>query len=46
MTVITAPDTGVLVAPGKPGRRRPSLLIALSILIVTCWSSSARSSDR
>jgi peptide/nickel transport system permease protein len=34
MTVITAPDSGVLVAPRKRGRRRPSLLIALSILIV------------
>ena len=35
MTVITAPDAGVLVTPGKHGRRRPALLIALSILIVT-----------
>jgi peptide/nickel transport system permease protein len=34
MTVITAPDSGVLVTPRKRGRRRPSLLIALSILIV------------
>ena len=34
MTVITAPDTGLLAAPRKRGRRRPSVLIALSILIV------------
>ncbi|HEX3491473.1 MAG TPA: ABC transporter permease [Streptosporangiaceae bacterium] len=34
MTVITAPDAGTLVTPGKRGRRRPSLLIALSFLIV------------
>jgi peptide/nickel transport system permease protein len=34
MTVITAPDTGVLVSPRKRGRRRPSLLILLSFLIV------------
>lgn len=34
MTVITAPDTGTISAPRKRGRRRPSLLIALSILIV------------
>lgn len=34
MTVITAPDAGVLVTPRKRGRRRPSLLIALSVLIV------------
>lgn len=34
MTVITAPDTGVIRLPRKRGRRRPSLLIALSILIV------------
>jgi peptide/nickel transport system permease protein len=34
MTVITAPDAGVLVSPRKRGRRRPSLLIALSTLIV------------
>jgi peptide/nickel transport system permease protein len=34
VTVITAPDAGTLVTPGKRGRRRPSLLIALSFLIV------------
>jgi peptide/nickel transport system permease protein len=34
LTVITAPDSGTIVAPRKRGRRRPSLLIALSILIV------------
>jgi peptide/nickel transport system permease protein len=34
VTVITAPDAGVIVAPRKRGRRRPSLLIGLSILIV------------
>ena len=34
MTVITAPDTGVLVSPRKRGRRRPSVLILLSMLIV------------
>ena len=34
MTVITAPDTGVLVSPRKRGRRRPSPLILLSFLIV------------
>jgi peptide/nickel transport system permease protein len=34
VTVITAPDTGLLAAPRKRGRRRPSVLIALSILIV------------
>jgi peptide/nickel transport system permease protein len=34
MTVITAPDTGVLVSPRKRGRRRPSLIILLSFLIV------------
>jgi peptide/nickel transport system permease protein len=34
VTVITAPDAGVLVSPRKRGRRRPSLLIALSTLIV------------
>lgn len=34
MTVITAPDTGTIVAPRKRGRRRPSLLIGLSIVIV------------
>jgi peptide/nickel transport system permease protein len=34
VTVITAPDTGTISAPRKRGRRRPSLLIALSILIV------------
>jgi len=34
MTVITAPDTGTIVVPRKRGRRRPSLLIGLSILIV------------
>jgi len=34
MTVITAPDTGVLVSPRKRGRRRPSVLILLSFLIV------------
>jgi peptide/nickel transport system permease protein len=34
VTVITAPDAGALVSPRKRGRRRPSLLIALSFLIV------------
>jgi peptide/nickel transport system permease protein len=34
MTVLTAPDSGVLVTPRRRGRRRPSLLIALSFLIV------------
>jgi len=34
VTVITAPDTGLLAAPRKRGRRRPSVLIALSVLIV------------
>ena len=34
MTVITAPDTGVIVTPRKRGRKRPSLLIGLSIFIV------------
>jgi peptide/nickel transport system permease protein len=34
VTVITAPDAGVLVSPRKSGRRRPSLLIALSALII------------
>jgi peptide/nickel transport system permease protein len=34
VTVITAPDAGVLVSPRGRGRRRPSLLIALSVLII------------
>jgi peptide/nickel transport system permease protein len=34
VTVITAPDAGVLVSPRKSGRRRPSLVIALSVLII------------
>ncbi len=34
MTVITAPDSGVIVTPRKRGRRRPSLLIAISVVIV------------
>ena len=34
MTVITAPDAGTLATPRKRGRRRPSVLIALSFLIV------------
>jgi len=34
MTVITAPDTGVLASPRKRGLRRPSPLILLSFLIV------------
>jgi peptide/nickel transport system permease protein len=34
MTVITAPDAGVLVSARGRGRRRPSLLIALSVLII------------
>jgi len=34
VTVITAPDSGVIVTPRKRGRRRPSLLIAISVLIV------------
>jgi peptide/nickel transport system permease protein len=34
MTVITAPDTGLVGVAKKRGRRRPSLLISLSVLIV------------
>jgi peptide/nickel transport system permease protein len=34
VTVMTAPDTGVIGLARKRGRRRPSLLIGLSILIV------------
>lgn len=34
MTVITAPDTGLAGLAKKHGRRRPSLLITLSVLIV------------
>jgi peptide/nickel transport system permease protein len=34
VTVITAPDAGSIVTPRKRGRRMPSLLISLSILIV------------
>jgi peptide/nickel transport system permease protein len=34
VTVITAPDSGVIVTPRKRGRRRPSLLIAISVVIV------------
>jgi peptide/nickel transport system permease protein len=34
MTVITAPDTGLVGLAKKRGRRRPSLLIALSVLIM------------
>lgn len=41
MTVITAPDSGVLVSPGKRGRRRPSPLILLSFLIVVLVAACA-----
>jgi peptide/nickel transport system permease protein len=34
VTVITAPDTGLAGLASKRGRRRPSVLIALSVLIV------------
>ncbi len=34
MTVITAPDTGLVGLAKKRGRRRPSLLMALSVLIM------------
>jgi len=41
MTVITAPDTGVLASPRKRGRRRPSVIILLSFLVVVLVVSCA-----
>jgi peptide/nickel transport system permease protein len=41
MTVITAPDSGLVGLASRRGRRRPSLLIGLSLLIVVLVATCA-----